>query len=245
MVLQVKESLLMNRNIRVMLALGVLAASPAAFAQYTMDLTGVAPNGANSGGVYVSPYQGTIALTSTGTTIYSGYMICDDYTTESYLNTPWTATSTASGALNGSQKFGSIMFEGTTYSVQQAYNAAAWLATQLVLPTNVSNPTSQTNYSFAIWNIFDNGAAGSNAQALALEQTALTGYDNTVQSNVTVYTASTGNPLGINQSQEFLVVNPRAAPEMDVASAGGGLALLLGGLVVLRGRRSVRLDDRS
>jgi hypothetical protein len=235
--------LLMYRNFRVLVGLGMLAVAPAGFAQYTLDLTGVAPDSATSGNVYVSPYQGTITLTATGKTIYSGFMICDDYTTNSSLNTPWSATSTASGALNGTQKFGSVVFEGVTYSEQQAYNAAAWLATQLVLPGNVSNAAIQSNYSFAIWNIFDAGAAGKNAQAIALEQTALTTYDNTVQSSVSVYTPSAGNPKGVNQSQEFLVVSPVAAPEIAPASAASGLALLLGGLALLRGRRFVRADD--
>jgi hypothetical protein len=235
----------MFRNFRALIGIGMLSAAPAVFAQYTLDLTGVAPDNAASGNVYVSPYRGTITLTATGTTIYSGFMICDDYTTESYLNAPWSASSSASGALNGTQKFGSVVFEGATYSAQQAYNAAAWLATQLVLPGNVSNAATQTNYSFAIWNIFDAGAAGTNTQALALEQTALTTYDNTVQGNVTVYTPSAGNPKGQNQSQEFLVVSPASAPEIAPASAASGLALLLGGLVVLRGRRIGRANGSA
>ena len=52
--------------------------------------------------------------------------------------------------------------------------------------------------------------------------------------NVSVYTPTGANPLGVNQSQEFLVVT--RAPEIDPASAASGLTLLLGGLAVLRGR---------
>ncbi|MFI4890178.1 MAG: hypothetical protein ACHQIL_06565 [Steroidobacterales bacterium] len=243
----------MFRFNRVLVGLGLLAIAPAGFAQYTMDLTGVAPDAATSGNVYVSPYQGTITLTATGKTLYSGFMICDDYTTESYLNTPWAANlSSSAGVLTGGGKFlnGGLTlsfvngsFSGT-YSQQQAYNAAGWLATQLLLPGNVSNPTNQTNYSFAIWNIFDPGAAGSNAAALNLEQTALSTYDNTVQENVSVYTPSASNyPKGINQSQEFLVVNQ--APEIAPGSAASSLALLLSGLVMLRGRRFVKTNDAA
>ena len=50
----------MNRRAKVLLGLGLLAAAPACFAQYTMDLTGVG-NGTVADGVYVSPYQGTVA----------------------------------------------------------------------------------------------------------------------------------------------------------------------------------------
>ena len=37
----------------------------------------------------------------------------------------------------------------------------------------------------------------------------------------------------------------RAAPEIDPSSAAGGLALLLGSLAVLRGRRTVRFNDAN
>ena len=192
----------MRAKVNTLFALSLLALAPAAFAQYTMTLTGVG-DGAVSGGVYVSPYVGTIQ--QSGSTIYSGYMICDDFTTSSYLNSSWAATETASGSLNGTEKFtGSVMFQGTTYTAQQAYNAASWLATRLVLPSNVTNAAAQTNLSFAIWNIFDNGNASSSAAVIALENTAFTTYDNTVQSSVSVYTPSSSNPNGKNQSQEFL-----------------------------------------
>ena len=49
----------MNRRAKVLLGLGLLAAAPACFAQYTLDLTGVG-NGTVADGVYVSPYQGTV-----------------------------------------------------------------------------------------------------------------------------------------------------------------------------------------
>lgn len=229
--------MLMKAKVNSLIALSLLAFAPAGFAQYTMTLTSVG-DGVVSNGVYVSPYVGTIQQGTS--TVYTGYMICDDFNTNSYLNTPWTATKTASGAVNSSDKFGSVMFNGVSYTQQQAYNAAAYLATQLVLPSNVTNSTAQTNYSFAIWNIFDNGGASNSSAVLALENTAFTKYDNTVQSTVSVYTPSKSNPNGINQSQEFLVVNPNAAPEIDPTSAASALTLLLGGLLVFRGRGALR-----
>lgn len=228
----------MNARIGSLLALSLAAASPAAFAQYTMTLTGVG-DGVVSNGVYVSPYQGTIQ--SGGQTVYSGYMICDDFNTESYLNTPWQATAASSnGLLNGSEKFvgnGSVMFDGNSYTAQQAYNAAAWLAVQLVQPGNVTNAGAQVNYGFAIWNIFDGFQANTSASVLATDALAFANA-NTVQSGVTVYTPSTSNPNGVNQSQEFLVVNPNAAPEVDPATAGSALTLLFGGIALVRGRRA-------
>jgi hypothetical protein len=218
----------MYGKLKVLLGLSLIAVAPGAFAQYTIDLTGVG-NGAVADGVYVSPYQGTI--TGNGMS-YSGYIICDDFNTPSYLNSSWSATMTNAGGLNGSEKFGGTeTFDGQTYTAQQAYNAAGWLANNLLTNSNVNNPTSQVNYSFAIWDIFDGQQTDPNGGAQLLESQAFSQVSNGyVASNVSVFTP---NPL--NASQEFLVVR---APEIDPASAMSGLTLLLGGLAVARGRRA-------
>jgi hypothetical protein len=221
----------MYGKLKVLLGLGLIAVAPSAVAQYTMDLTGVG-NATVANGVYVSPYQGTI--TGNGMS-YSGFVICDDLNTESYLNAPWMATMTSAGGLDGTEKFpGTEMFDGSPYSAQQAYNAAGWLANKLLNDL----PNNQVNYSFAIWNIFDGQQADPNGGALALESAAFSAVNNGyVASNVSVFTPSVLNPNGINASQEFLVVR---APEIDPASMASGLTLLLGGLAVARGRRSKR-----
>jgi hypothetical protein len=228
----------MKRRAKVLLGLGLLAAAPASFAQYSLDLTGVG-NGTVADGVYVSPYQGTVSQGAN--VIYSGYMICDDFNTESYLNTPWNATTTAAGALDGSEKFGtSVVFGGKTYTAQQAYNAAGWLANGLL--GSLSNTTNQINYSFAIWDLFDGQT--TSAGVTTLEQQALSaaagGY---VASNVTVYTpdgtsAQNPGPNPKDVSQEFLVVH--AAPEMDASAATSAITLLLGGALVVGARRKLQ-----
>jgi hypothetical protein len=220
----------MNRRSKVLLGLGLLAVAPASFAQYSLDLTGVG-NGTVADGVYVSPYQGTVSQGAN--VIYSGYMICDDFNTESYLNTPWTASTTAASALDGSEKFGSsIVFGGTTYTAQEAYNAAGWLANGLL--ANLSNTTSQINYSFAIWDLFDGQTTNPAGLSTSLEQQALSaaagGY---VASNVSVYT-----PTPKDASQEFLVVHP--APEIDASAATSAVTLLLGGVLVVGARRKLQ-----
>jgi len=219
----------MHGKFKVLLGLCLIAVAPAAFAQYNMDLTGVG-NGTVADGVYVSPYQGTI--TGNGVN-YSGYMICDDFYTDSYLNSPWTASMTGAGALNGTEKFPStVTFDGTTYSAQQAYDAAGWLANGLM--ANLNNPNSQVNYSFAIWDVMDGQQTDPNGGALALEGAAFSAVSNGyVASNVSVYT-----PNPINASQEFLVVSPMQSPEIDPMSLASGLTLMLGGLAVARGRRA-------
>jgi hypothetical protein len=208
----------------------VFTATAALAQQYQMELTGVG-DGVVSDGAYVSPYVGQIVQGGTitggqivgGTTLYTGYVICDDYTTQAYLNTPWKASETSAGALNGSQKFTAPRPAGYAvgYTAQQDYDAVAWLANQLVLSQNVTNPTAQIDYSFAIWDIFDGYPTDPNHQgnvsnliSQAFAQVA-NGYAGT---NVAVFTP---NPL--NATQEFLVVNsPVATPE----PAETGLLLL-------------------
>jgi hypothetical protein len=215
----------MYGKLKVLLGLSLVAVAPGAFAQYTMDLTGVG-NGTVADGVYVSPYQGTI--TGNGMS-YSGFMICDDFLHESYLNTPWSASMTSAGGLDGSEKFGGTeTFDGQTYTAQQAYNAAGWLANGLL--NNMNNPNSQVNYSFAIWDIFDGQTTDPNGGAWWLESAAFSAAKNGyVANNVSVFTPTS------TVTQEFLVVR---APEIDPASAMSGLTLLLGGLAVARGRRA-------
>lgn len=217
-------------NARYLVALALLAFSPAGFTLQTntMELTGVG-TGTVADGVYVSPYVGNI----NGGATYTGYMICDDFNTESYLNTPWAATMTNAGALDGTEKFNtSVLFGGNTYSAQQAYNAAAWLANGLLSPGILGNPVNQTNYAFAIWDIFDGRSTDPSGGAAGMEKAAFDavkgGY---VGNNVSVYTPTTWT-----QSQEFLVVNRISAPEIDPTSAASGLTLLLGALAVVRGR---------
>jgi hypothetical protein len=219
----------MYGTLKALLGCSLIAVAPAAFAQYTMDLTSVG-NGTVANGVYVSPYVGTI--TGNGMS-YSGYMICDDFYTDSYLNAPWSASMSNAGALDGTEKFpGTETFDGSTYTAQQAYNAAGWLANGLL--NNLNNPNSQTNYSFAIWNVLDGQQTDPSGGAVALEAAAFAAVNNGyVASNVSVFT-----PTPLNSSQEFLVVSPPLqAPEIDPASLASGLTLLLGALAVAGGRR--------
>lgn len=207
--------------------------SSTVFAQYTLELTSVG-DGANNGSVYYSPYVGTIT-NSANQQIYSGYMICDDYNTESYVGVPWNATETDASNLNGTEKFAGAQYKvgPTTYNTAQLYNAVSYLATQLLLPGNVTNSTAQGTLSFAIWDIMDGTAATGdvlNAIQTAFNQVT-SGY---VGSNVEVFT-----PSPTNASQEFLVVNgPRiATPEPTAAALLGFDLLSIVGLAFLLHRR--------
>ncbi len=210
---------------------GFLIFASAGFAQYTMDLTGVG-NGNSADGVYVSPYQGSIwngAYSGDGaptsTPLYSGYVICDDFSDESYVGDVWNASATNASTLNGSELFTTST---SSYSVQQNYDAVAWLANQLLLPANVKDATAQTNISFAIWDIMDGqktdpdgGAAGEITDAF---NAVIGGY---VGDNVTVFTPAPKAGIGSNVSQEFLVVGggPNGGPLVPAPEASS-LALL-------------------
>ena len=225
----------MYGKFKVFLGLGLITIAPAAFAQYSMTLTGVG-NGQVADGVYVSPYQGTI--TGNGMS-YSGYMICDDFYTDSFLNSSWSASMTNAGALDGTEKFPStVTFDGNTYTAQQAYDAAGWLANGLL--ANPSDTNSQVNFSFALWDVLDGQRTDPNGGAAALEASAFAAASNGyVANNVSVFT-----PRPLNASQEFMVVSPRLqAPEIDPTSLASGLTLLLGGLAVVGGRRGKRAQQ--
>lgn len=123
-----------------------------------------------------------------------------------------------------------MTFDNYTYTAQQAYDAAGWLANGLL--ANLSNSSVQDNYSFAIWDLFDGQTTDPAGGAASLEQAALTAALNGYTAgNVSVVTASPNK----NSTQEFLMVRP--APEMDAAMGTGALTLLLGAVLVLSDRR--------
>src|SRR5690348_3591988 len=195
-------------------ALGALVAalalsSPALASPYTLEVTSLGDM-ANNGAVYYNPYVGTIR-NSSNQVIYSGYLICDDLNTQSELNSPFGATETNAGNLNGTEKFvgGTYTFDGTLYDTAQMYNAAAYLANELLKPGNVTDPTAQGALSFAIWDIMDGTAPSSGSATWSYLDDAFaavgSGY---VGSNVEVFT-----PRPLDASQEFLIVDGPSVPE--------------------------------
>ncbi|MGB6451564.1 MAG: PEP-CTERM sorting domain-containing protein [Steroidobacteraceae bacterium] len=235
----------MTRTLRLPLAVAALIATAPVFATpapYTLTLTGVG-DGANNGSVYYSPYVGNIK-NAAGTIIYSGYLICDDYTDESYVNSAWGANETSAANLNGGELFaGETYTLGThVYDTQQMYDAVSYLANELLEPTNVTNSANQGNLSFAIWDIMDStaptsdGSSGSAAVVTSDIDAAFTQVsDGYVGSNVEVYT-----PDPLHASQEFLVVNGPSVPEpSSLTLLALGLAAM--GWVAVR-RRGQRAD---
>lgn len=144
--------------------------------------------GNNLGGVYTSPYQLEITNTITGAS-QTSFLICDDFATDTYFGEQWLADTiqfTPTGlVVGGPQKFNvaanhdgtnTVVFpDGTEndYTIQQQYDAVAWLATKLFAgtigasegSTFILDPTLANEYSYAIWQIFDSAAdSGYNNQ---------------------------------------------------------------------------------
>jgi len=240
----------MIRLIRYLGIAGLLVFASAGFAQdYSMNLYGTY-NGQSAviGGedVYISPYSATIdngALGQGGAQIFNGSIICDDFTTNIPLPYSWTATATNAANVNESDKFydgGAGTLAG--YTAQEDYNAAAYLANELILGGGLSSYDAQADISAAIWDIFDPTLASTGVDGKAMTDyldpalaAAKDGYQGT---NVTVFTADP--PTG---SQEFLVVNgPQVilTPEPASAAVLGFDLLSVLGIVFLFRRYRVR-----
>lgn len=200
---------------------GLLVFASVGFAQdYTMNLYGTY-NGQSAviGGqdVYISPYSATIDNGSDQ--IFNGSIICDDFTTDIPLPFSWTATATNAAHVNASDKFydgGNGPLAG--YTAQEDYNAAAYLANEMITDLSTMSYDEQADISAAIWDIFDPGLASTGVDGNAITTyldpaltAAVGGYQGT---NVTVFTAVP--PSG---SQEFLVVNGPAVPTPEPAAA--------------------------
>lgn len=180
-------------------------------------------------GYYVGPYTATI---TGGSTLQ---IICDNFNTSVHVGLTWTAianTFSNPNFLSAVKLAGS----GTTgKSALQNYEAAAWLAEQIL--ANMGNKTKVGDLQFALWAIFSSQAKSSpgfDAAALAYYNTAINGVYTTSQfSNVTFWTP---NPL--NASQEYITVTPVPEPS-TVLLLGVGLLIFA---VMARRKQTAQLQ---
>ena len=104
-------------------------------------------------GIYVSPYYATV------NDVANTPIVCDDFEDNSYLNTPYTATTTKFSNLSsslGTTAWGLV--SGSASTALTLYGEAAWLTEQILQQTSGSN--LQIEDSFADWAVFDpNGVA--------------------------------------------------------------------------------------
>jgi len=214
---------------------GTLCFTGSALAQVNMTLTGVG-TGAVMGGVYVSPYVASINGVSS-------YVICDDFTTDVWINDTWEANqySLSDVGPTGPQKFTAP--DWSPYTIQQEYDAAALLAEDVI--ANMWNATLAGEYSYAIWTLFDpaaiNGYGGNSLTSS--QQSAVNSFRSAALTqaaggagsglDVSIYTPAKGYT-----SQEFLVVS---TPEASLAATLAIELMALGGLIFLMRRRLVKV----
>ena len=209
-------------------------ATPVAYADpVTIVFTGV--NGSSAGGVYTSPYYGTINGQAVS-------MICDSFSQRIPAGNTWQATAYSFSNLSGAR-----FFTGSPADAQHNYNAAAWLGEMLL---GTLTDFNRNAISFALWDIFTDSAVtltSPQPQALAdaaalwkSNAIAATNSDVNAYANWTVYTPTSTQPTGVSLSggdiQEFLVRTPESPA---LAVLGLNLSGLLG-LIVLFRRRLVR-----
>ena len=175
---------------------------------------------------YVGPYTASITGGS------SLQIICDNFNTNVHIGLTWTAVANtfSNPTFLANVKLAGISTTGK--SALQNYEAAAWLAEQIL--ANLSNATKVGDLQFALWAIFSpqaKGSAGFTAGAASYYQTAINGVYTTSQfSNVIFWTP---NPL--SASQEYITVTPIPEPSTVLLF---GIGLLTLGVTLRRKLRS-------
>jgi hypothetical protein len=133
--------------------------------QVTMQLTGEL-TGDTMGGVYTSPYQ----ITVDGHT--ADLLACDDFETDINVDDKWYANmfplTEVADPGPGPQKFGTTSVtlpagdsqpsETIAVNATQAYDAAAWLAYEILTLPGGTSSAVYGEYSYALWQVFDPNA---------------------------------------------------------------------------------------
>jgi hypothetical protein len=120
-------------------------------AQSVVTVTGT-NNGFAEGGVYTSPYQGTVNGVGT-------WMICDDYYDDSYLGESWKAYTTNVSSLSltaNPEQNTTVLYEGTYWDGTQLTQGEEYLAVAILAQETIANQANlavAADYGFAIWDL--------------------------------------------------------------------------------------------
>jgi hypothetical protein len=243
--------------VTLILLTGFVLFQRAALADVTLQLVGT-DQSFNMGGVYTSPYQ--IDLNGATTPLA---LVCDDFTTDISIGYSWSASvyTLSDVTATGPQKFTQTTTPTVTYpngptpysyTIQEDYDAAAWLAYQIFTAEVPSTTTpvlddqeASGEYSYAIWQIFDptafDGYGGNHLNSAEL--TAVTtdmsdafSFASTLQtppswlSDIYIFT-----PQPKSASQEFIGVSESLVSNSESVPEGSTPALLAFDLLALAG----------
>jgi hypothetical protein len=228
----------------------VLFFASASFAQTTqLTLTGVGA-GTVVGNVYVDPYVGSVGGGP------NTYVICDDWSDNTYVNETWTANvNTVPSVDSGTNSTVPLFGNRPTLYNEAAYLAAALLA-------NTSNPTAESEISFALWQLtyssypppdpepqapfayltsIGDGSTSTFQEGAQTWLTAALGESNYNAADWEILTPNlsgsqpscSGSPCPSSPPQEFLVYTPESS---STILFGADMLGLLGLIVVFRRR---------
>ena len=201
-----------------------LIASPPPTTTFYLDDPG--PTGANLAGVYTSPYLGQVNYPTSAVVP----VICDDFADNSYVPEEWTAYVTSLSTVT-SGPTDTYLKWGTSGSVSGSDPALSWTLTQaqaydvaaiLAIDILQSSGSSQQDYSFALWGLFDSTDAFAQLNGFSGDQTNAENYLNTAITDVENNSINGGSISSYLGNYHVTIYSYDAAGNPSGPSCGGG-----------------------
>jgi len=197
----------------------------------TVEMNYTGPEGNNSGGVYVYPYNFTF-----GSSSESYPLMCDDFVHEIMAPQSWDASALYVSGLDSSNVLG-LNFPGAGVT---GYLEAAYLFEEEVNAFNPSNSDPEGLYNWAVWDLL-RGSDVSGSHLSSSDESTVQNYLDAAEAegssltpsdfpDVIIYTPFDMSPGG---PQEFMGYGTPVTPLPEPSTIG----LLLGGSLMLLKRK--------